>query len=862
MPPTKTQVENAIDTGIKALRTLVREVKRPGGGALMMDGPALPISRIIPQAGGVVGTSGTASRTGVTLSGLVVSQPYEVLTPGAPGGGIGHDSDAKVESLGRGLETEGSHKLYWEEYKYTFKYRGSDDSQWQVRYEARFGGSAGDAFENKSQAKMRCKNVVSPVHGGVLALDDFAVVPKSSSYTDIFLKETTAVSPVVDYCLHAGVYPVRYQRNSAQILRAIALREGTPDDVRLSEEITKFTDEFEVTMSLYDGFFSIRHDDTGDGITDPRYGFANWLRGPGVFHDDDVYPTAWRGLGFFPYSSHTAADDTRFLYTAGIWPISNLGRCLTAMHYLHAHEDISMAAGLLRLTGFTAESGVSRTMYASSNWSFRSQAHMSFANCAFLAAACMLHRYAKFQGDSEIASQAQTWAEQAAHILVDTQIPWTGAVSTKDFGQICRPEHAGRWIVSYLYEGGVYKYKQWMSTVAGIITFLRNLIPGLSDVGNPPYFAGIVPSNYEADMLAVAALMLYEKEFIGDIVIATNRPPVAVATATPSTVDAGALVTLDGSGSSDPDGDTLTYLWEQAPGVGGGGIELSDPAAVSPTFTAPAGPAALTFKLTVTDGRGRSDSDTVTVRVRAPETWGEWADTGNTRGSGASREKEQVRTSNRGNRETRWVADPEPETWGPWSRTGNTRGSGQGREAEESRTSSYDNTQTRWVSDPAPETWGPWSLTGTTQGCGQSREAQESRTSNIGAIQTRWVSDPEPETWGPWTDTGNTADLGATKEQERTSSCGNRETKWVAVTITWGPWSRTGSTRGSCQSREAQESRTSNIGAIQTRWVSDPEPETWGPWTDTGNTADLGATKEQERTSNCGNRETRWVVGA
>ena len=72
------------------------------------------------------------------------------------------------------------------------------------------------------------------------------------------------------------------------------------------------------------------------------------------------------------------------------------------------------------------------------------------------------------------------------------------------------------------------------------------------------------------------------------------------------------------------------------------------------------------------------------------------------RGSCATLEKEQSRTSNRGNTQTKNVSDAYgDETWGDtWTDTGNTQGSGANREKEQSRTSSCGRTQTRWVDDP------------------------------------------------------------------------------------------------------------------------------------------------------------------
>jgi lysophospholipase L1-like esterase len=79
------------------------------------------------------------------------------------------------------------------------------------------------------------------------------------------------------------------------------------------------------------------------------------------------------------------------------------------------------------------------------------------------------------------------------------------------------------------------------------------------------------------------------------------------------------LVTLDGSGSFDPDGASLSYLWEQVPQVPPGtSVTLSDRTDENPTFTAPEvglSGERLEFKLTVTDADGFQNSDTVLVDI-------------------------------------------------------------------------------------------------------------------------------------------------------------------------------------------------------------------------------------------------------
>ncbi len=93
----------------------------------------------------------------------------------------------------------------------------------------------------------------------------------------------------------------------------------------------------------------------------------------------------------------------------------------------------------------------------------------------------------------------------------------------------------------------------------------------------------------------------------------TNSPPTADAGAD-QTVAADTSVTLDGSGSSDPDNDTLLFKWTQLDGPHS--VTISDAFAAQPTFTA-TDPGAYVFSLDVSDGEFTDTAET-TVTVPSP----------------------------------------------------------------------------------------------------------------------------------------------------------------------------------------------------------------------------------------------------
>ena len=109
----------------------------------------------------------------------------------------------------------------------------------------------------------------------------------------------------------------------------------------------------------------------------------------------------------------------------------------------------------------------------------------------------------------------------------------------------------------------------------------------------------------------------HDSKYISVNITPENNPPLADA-GEDQVVDEDNIVILDGSHSSDPDGEIVSYQWTQ---ISGTPVTLAGPTSVLPTFIAPdvdSVEETLSFRLTVIDNGGLEGTDTCSVTV-SPE---------------------------------------------------------------------------------------------------------------------------------------------------------------------------------------------------------------------------------------------------
>lgn len=132
--------------------------------------------------------------------------------------------------------------------------------------------------------------------------------------------------------------------------------------------------------------------------------------------------------------------------------------------------------------------------------------------------------------------------------------------------------------------------------------------------GKLPY--RVNPSTPRGKSMTAAALALenYNSGKLADSCGSENIPPLANA-GSDQTGFVNDTITLDGSASSDPDGDPLTYKWTFVSRPQGSQTTLSDAMSVKPTFKIDK-PGQYEIRLIVNDGAGDSAPDTVVVSTR------------------------------------------------------------------------------------------------------------------------------------------------------------------------------------------------------------------------------------------------------
>ncbi|MCB1765327.1 MAG: hypothetical protein KDJ22_04575 [Candidatus Competibacteraceae bacterium] len=158
---------------------------------------------------------------------------------------------------------------------------------------------------------------------------------------------------------------------------------------------------------------------------------------------------------------------------------------------------------------------------------------------------------------------------------------------------------------------------------------VSSITPNTVSLANPsgtasdghPYVAVLLPTGELAAGATVTNVILrfsnpsnvgfnFTHHVVGTLA-ASNAPPVADA-GPDQTAPVGMTVILDGSGSTDPDGDDLTYDWTLPTVPAGSTATLADPTTVNPRLTLDR-PGDYTAQLVVNDGQADSAPDTVTI---------------------------------------------------------------------------------------------------------------------------------------------------------------------------------------------------------------------------------------------------------
>ena len=479
MPPTETQVKTSLALGIEYLSRLSRRIRRPDGTlqlppetdlVVSHDSPGVALTRIVPKNNGQVrGGPETNSTTGIALPVLKMkghpSDDFDYIIVGVPE----HGGVTNIVTSGPTLNDDTW--IFEQTGDYTFKYlvtpppsSGSTppfvpylavDSSWSVKYKSTWSESG--AFSPRYQIAV--KKLSGRVLGGVLAWDNFAVVPETTqSYTVVV--DQAGEQP--EYRSATSFHTTRYHKNLSMANRHLALYSGNPVIQKQLPYLDNFWRQFSdvegqeaaetvnriVDEDLYDGLWGWGGD-RGTPRATQTLDSPSWLKGADTFYDPDLYSKLFPlDVARAPYLSHAAGSAGNLAYRNLAWSKSPQLRIHTALHHLWARADTETARNWLK-TVIWDQTGIKKTGRPAvpglpvapeipgipGRGGITNDAYKGNWLAVWLCAVTVLEAYLQRVGDlNNRLAEVQGWADQAADSVIKAQVPASGMFQDHTLG--------------------------------------------------------------------------------------------------------------------------------------------------------------------------------------------------------------------------------------------------------------------------------------------------------------------------------------------------------------------------------------------------------------------------------------------
>jgi len=190
-------------------------------------------------------------------------------------------------------------------------------------------------------------------------------------------------------------------------------------------------------------------------------------------------------------------------------------------------------------------------------------------------------------GGSEISLNTEANAGPAQNVEVGSLVTLDGSQSTGAYGSLI-----------------TYKWSM-VSKPAGSTSIIN-----ITNTVNPTFLPDL-PGQYVIKLTVTDIKFTSSEATVTVTASVSNAPPVANAGPAQSVV-IGAVVMLDGSASSDANGDPLAYSWAFTSKPNGSSASLSSATVAKPTFTADVA-GTYVLNLVVNDGKDNSAPATVTI---------------------------------------------------------------------------------------------------------------------------------------------------------------------------------------------------------------------------------------------------------